>query len=102
MSRLCEQEDHLPSSDGQADQMFYSTVSNLDRNPSVSSDDDDDIYCPGLPSGGNVVSCPSNETEKTTDRQTDLDAQNRDRLKPYQVRQESSSGGRRVLQEGLT
>lgn len=98
MSLLCEQEDHLPPSDGLADQMFYSTVSNLDRNPSVSSDDDDDIYCPGLPSGGTVVSCPSNETEKTAERQTDLDAQNRDRLRPYQVRHESRSGGRLVLQ----
>ncbi|XP_017293169.1 tectonin beta-propeller repeat-containing protein 2 [Kryptolebias marmoratus] len=80
-----EMEDHLAPPAGLADQMFYSTVSNLDKNPSVSSDDDDDIYCPSLPSGGNAASCPSHETEKTAERQTDLDAQNRDRLRPYQL-----------------
>lgn len=60
--------------------MFYSTVSNL-----VSSDEDEDIYCPSLPSGGSAISCPSNETKTTAERQTDLDVRERDQLRPYQV-----------------
>lgn len=75
---------------GLADQMFYSTVSSLDRKSSMSSDEDGDIYCHSVPSAGSGAdahSCPSNQTEKTTDTQTDQEAQDRDRHKPDQVRQ---------------
>ncbi|XP_008294911.1 tectonin beta-propeller repeat-containing protein 2 [Stegastes partitus] len=83
-----EEDDDLAPPAGLADQMFYSTMSTLDRKPSVSSDEEEDIYCPTLPSGGNtgdVRSCPSNQTEKTTDSQTNQDSQDRDRHKPDQL-----------------
>lgn len=69
-----------------ADQMFHSTVSNLDRKPSLSSDEDDDIYSHTLPPAGNAVdtlTCLTNPTEDSQDQ----DGQERDRLKPDQVRQ---------------
>lgn len=72
---------------GLADQMFFSTMSSLDRKPSMSSDEEGDIYCHTLAgSGGVVLNCPSNQTEKTTDRQVDQDALDRDTHKPDQVR----------------
>lgn len=82
------EEDDLALPAGLADQMFYSTVSSLDRKPSMSSDEEGDIYCHSLPpagSGADTRSCPSNQTEKTTDRQTDQEAQDRDRHKPDQL-----------------
>ncbi|XP_042244324.1 tectonin beta-propeller repeat-containing protein 2 isoform X1 [Thunnus maccoyii] len=82
------EEDDLAPPAGLADQMFYSTVSSLDRKPSMSSDEEGDIYCHSLPpagSGADTRSCPSNQTEKTTDRQTDQEAQDRDRHKPDQL-----------------
>uniref|UniRef100_UPI0037E88311 tectonin beta-propeller repeat-containing protein 2 n=1 Tax=Semicossyphus pulcher TaxID=241346 RepID=UPI0037E88311 len=83
-----EEDDDLAPPAGLVDQMFYSTVSNMDRKPSVSSDEEGDIYCPSLPpagSGGDVLNCPSNQTEKTTDREVDQDAQDRDSHKPDQL-----------------
>ncbi|XP_075963363.1 tectonin beta-propeller repeat-containing protein 2 isoform X1 [Anarhichas minor] len=71
-----------------ADQMFYSTVSSLDRKPSLSSDEEGDIYCPTLaPTGssGEVLEHPSHQKEKTTDQQVDQDAKDRDALKPDQL-----------------
>lgn len=82
------EEDDLALPAGLADQMFYSTVSSLDRKPSMSSDEEGDIYCHSLPpagSGADTRSCPSNQTEKTTDRQMDQEAQDRDRHKPDQL-----------------
>ncbi len=84
------QDDDLAPPAGLVDQMFYSTVSSLDRKPSMSSDEEEDIYCHTLPpagSGGDVLNCPSNQLEKTTDRQMDQDTQDRDTHKPDQVRQ---------------
>ncbi|XP_040916355.1 tectonin beta-propeller repeat-containing protein 2 isoform X2 [Toxotes jaculatrix] len=83
-----EEEDDLVPPAGVAEQMFYSTVSTLDREPSMSSDEDGDIYCHTLPaagSGGDIHTCPSSQTEKSTDRQTDQDALDRDRNKPDQL-----------------
>ncbi|XP_042372407.1 tectonin beta-propeller repeat-containing protein 2-like, partial [Plectropomus leopardus] len=82
-----ENEDLAPPA-GLVDQMFYSTLSTMDRKPSVSSDDEGDIYCPSLPpagSAGDVLNCPSNQMERTTDRQMDQDIQDRDTHKPDQV-----------------
>ncbi|XP_049452159.1 tectonin beta-propeller repeat-containing protein 2 isoform X1 [Epinephelus fuscoguttatus] len=70
------------------DQMFYSTVSNLDRKPSMSSDEEGDIYCHSLPppgSGGEVLNYPANQAEKTIDKQMDQDAQDRDTHKSDQL-----------------
>lgn len=67
--------------------MFYSTVSNLDRKPSMSSDDEGDIYCHTAHpagSGGDATNCSTNQTEKTTDGQL---AQEKDTHKADQVRQ---------------
>uniref|UniRef100_A0A3Q3JGY5 Tectonin beta-propeller repeat containing 2 n=1 Tax=Monopterus albus TaxID=43700 RepID=A0A3Q3JGY5_MONAL len=80
-----EEEDDLVPLAGVADQMFYSTVSSLDRKPSMSSDEEGDIYCQTLPpagSGGDVHTGLTNQKEKMTDSQ---DAQDRDRLKPDQL-----------------
>ncbi|XP_062252837.1 tectonin beta-propeller repeat-containing protein 2 isoform X2 [Platichthys flesus] len=73
---------------GLADQMFYSTVSTRDREPSLSSDEEGDIYCHTLPaagSRGDVLTCSSIQTENSRDSQADQDAQDRDRHKPDQL-----------------
>ncbi|XP_047197527.1 tectonin beta-propeller repeat-containing protein 2 isoform X3 [Hippoglossus stenolepis] len=73
---------------GLADQMFYSTVSTRDREPSLSSDEEGDIYCHTLPaagSRGDVLTCSSIQAEKSRDSQADQDAQDRDRHKPDQL-----------------
>uniref|UniRef100_A0A3Q1B9D9 HPS5-like beta-propeller domain-containing protein n=1 Tax=Amphiprion ocellaris TaxID=80972 RepID=A0A3Q1B9D9_AMPOC len=81
-----EEDDDLAPPAGLADQMFYSTMSTLDRKPSVSSDEEGDIYRHSLPPGGNTGDVrTSNQTEKTADRQTNLDSQDRDRHKPDQL-----------------
>nr|XP_043904060.1 tectonin beta-propeller repeat-containing protein 2 [Solea senegalensis]XP_043904061.1 tectonin beta-propeller repeat-containing protein 2 [Solea senegalensis] len=72
---------------GLADQMFYSTVSTLDRGPSVSSDEDGDIYCHTLPPGGSkgdVLTCLSSHTE-TREIQTYVDTPDRERHKSEQL-----------------
>lgn len=72
---------------GSEDPMFYSTVSSLDRKPSMSSDDEGDIYCHTAPpagSRGDAPNCSTNQTEKTTDGQL---AQEKDTHKADQVRQ---------------
>lgn len=66
--------------------MFYSTVSSLDRKPSMSSDDEGDIYChtaPPASSGGDAPNCSINQTENTADGQL---AQEKDTHKADQVR----------------
>ncbi|XP_070787188.1 tectonin beta-propeller repeat-containing protein 2-like, partial [Enoplosus armatus] len=81
-------DDDLVPSAGLVDQMFYSTVSSLDRKPSMSSDEEGDIYCHTLLSAGSrgdVLNCPSNEMKKTTDRHMEQDAQDRDTHKPDQL-----------------
>ncbi|KAK2826857.1 hypothetical protein Q5P01_021071 [Channa striata] len=81
-----EEEDDLAPPSGLIDQMFYSTVSSLDRK-SLSSDEEGDIYRHSLPlaaTGGDVHTCLPNQTEKT-DRQMDQDSQDRDKLKPDQL-----------------
>jgi len=67
--------------------MFYSTKSSLDRKPSLSSDEDGDIYCPSLGPSGSRGDIHQMET---TDRQVDQDPQERDTLKPDQVRPEET------------
>lgn len=88
---VCLQEDDLAAPAGLADQMFYSTVSCLDRKSSLSSDEEGDIYCHTLPHAarGDVHTCPSNQTEKMGD-QMDQGTQDRDRLKSDQVRHANS------------
>ncbi|KAM6969632.1 tectonin beta-propeller repeat-containing protein 2 [Tautogolabrus adspersus] len=80
-----EEDDDLAPPAGVLDQMFYSTVSNLERKPSMSSDEEGDIYCPSLPPSGDVLTCPSNQTEKTADGHVDQDPQDRDTHKPDQL-----------------
>uniref|UniRef100_A0A8C6L0W0 Tectonin beta-propeller repeat containing 2 n=1 Tax=Nothobranchius furzeri TaxID=105023 RepID=A0A8C6L0W0_NOTFU len=77
-----EKEDLRPPSAGLPDPMICSTVSSGERNPSVSSDDDDeDIYChnPSAGSGGSTY--PSKEAEKMTNQVT----QHRGMHRPYQL-----------------
>uniref|UniRef100_A0A3B4U5H4 Tectonin beta-propeller repeat containing 2 n=1 Tax=Seriola dumerili TaxID=41447 RepID=A0A3B4U5H4_SERDU len=83
-----EEDDNLVPPARLADQMFFSTVSSLDKEPSMSSDEEGDIYCHTLPAaggGGDVHTCPSNQGETTTDRQKDQDPQDRDRHKTDQL-----------------
>ncbi|XP_045917907.1 tectonin beta-propeller repeat-containing protein 2 isoform X3 [Micropterus dolomieu] len=83
-----EEDEDLAPPAGLVDQMFYSTVSCLDRKPSMSSDEEGDIYCHTVPpagSGGEVLNCPSTQTENTADRKLDQDAQDRDTPKADQV-----------------
>ncbi|XP_029981998.1 tectonin beta-propeller repeat-containing protein 2 isoform X1 [Sphaeramia orbicularis] len=71
---------------GPSEQMFYSTVSMLDRQPSMSSDEDGDIYHHSLPlagHGGDVRNAPANQ-EKAADGRTDEDVQERDRQRADQ------------------
>ncbi|XP_069392362.1 tectonin beta-propeller repeat-containing protein 2 [Paralichthys olivaceus] len=73
---------------GLADQMFYSTVSTLDREPSLSSDEEGDIYCHTLPAAGSrgeVLTCSSIQMEKSSDSKADRDAQDRDGHKSDQL-----------------
>lgn len=79
---ICVQSDDLVPPAGLTDQMFYSTVSSLDRKPSMSSDEEGDIY--GHTVTADALNCPSSQTEKKTGR--DQDIQDRDTLKPEQVR----------------
>ncbi|XP_034419187.1 tectonin beta-propeller repeat-containing protein 2-like [Cyclopterus lumpus] len=79
-----EDEDQVPPA-VLADQMFYSTMSSLDRKPSLSSDEEGDIYCPTLGPSGSRGEVHSAHQMETTDRQVDQDAQERDTLKPDQL-----------------
>lgn len=74
------QQEQLAPPAGLEDQMFYSTVSSLDRKPSVSSDEDGDIYRPG----GHAPNCPSNQTQGK-ETQSDQDAQDKELHRPDQV-----------------
>lgn len=87
------QDDDLAPPAGLVDQMFYSTVSSLERKASMSSDEEADIYSHTVPpagSGRGVLNCPSNHMEKTVERQLGQDAQDRDVHKPEQVRHTQS------------
>lgn len=76
---LCEQDgDEAPA----ADQMFYSTVSSLDKRASLSSDEDEDIYCQ---TGRDVSICAPNKTDKTSERHLAPDVLNRSSHKSDQV-----------------
>ena len=77
------QDEDLAAPSGLAEQMFYSTVSSLDWKPSLSSDEDGDIYCPTTGRRGDNLNDPSSET---TDRQVEQDPQDRDTHRPDQVR----------------
>lgn len=80
-------DDDMAPPAGVVDQMFYSTVSNLDKKPSMSSDEEGDIYGPSLHPSVDALTCPSSQSKKTADRHVDQDAQDRDTHKPDQVRQ---------------
>ncbi|XP_030575048.1 tectonin beta-propeller repeat-containing protein 2 isoform X2 [Archocentrus centrarchus] len=79
-----EEDDDLAPPAGVVNQMFYSTVSTLDRKPSLSSDEEEDIYGHTLAPAGSaadVITSLTNQTEKAGDQ----DTQDRDRLKPDQL-----------------
>ncbi|XP_026164144.1 tectonin beta-propeller repeat-containing protein 2 isoform X2 [Mastacembelus armatus] len=76
-----EEDDVVPPAD-QVEQMFYSTVSSLDRKPSISSDEGGDIYCHTL-TPADIR--PPNQAETKTDKQMDQDVQDRERLKLDQL-----------------
>ncbi|XP_027130740.1 tectonin beta-propeller repeat-containing protein 2 isoform X4 [Larimichthys crocea] len=83
-----EEDEELAPPTGPVDHMFYSTVSSLDRKPSLSSDEDGDIYRhtpPPAGCGGDVLNHLTNQTDKTTHAQVDQDAQDRDTHKPDQL-----------------
>lgn len=61
--------------------MFYSTMSSLEIRPGMSSDEEEDIYC-------QVLNPPPHPTEKTSDPQVEPNTNDRDTLKPDQVRHE--------------
>ncbi|XP_068607933.1 tectonin beta-propeller repeat-containing protein 2 [Brachionichthys hirsutus] len=66
---VCVQGDDLAPPAALGD-MFYSTVSSLDRQPSMSSDEEGDIYSHTFPSAGgqdDILKCPSSQ-EKTAGR----------------------------------
>ncbi|XP_033984961.1 LOW QUALITY PROTEIN: tectonin beta-propeller repeat-containing protein 2 [Trematomus bernacchii] len=75
-------DEDLAAPSGLAEQMFYSTVSSLDWKPSLSSDEDGDIYCPTTGRRGDNLNDPSSET---TDRQVEQDPQDRDTHRPDQL-----------------
>ncbi|KAJ4918348.1 hypothetical protein JOQ06_006515, partial [Pogonophryne albipinna] len=75
-------DEDLAAPSGLAEQMFYFTVSSLDRKPSLSSDEDGDIYCPTTGRRGDNLNGPSSET---TDRQVEQDPQDRDTHRPDQL-----------------
>ncbi|XP_028250640.1 tectonin beta-propeller repeat-containing protein 2 isoform X2 [Parambassis ranga] len=79
-----EEEDTLAPSAALPDQMFYSTVSSLDKRPSLSSDEEGDIYCPPAGSEGDIHTRFSNLGEKTSGMPTDQDCDS-DRHKPDQL-----------------
>ncbi|XP_075995908.1 tectonin beta-propeller repeat-containing protein 2 [Genypterus blacodes] len=73
-----EKDDNLAPPGGEVEQMYYSTVSSLDRKPIESSDEEGDIYRQTLPSAGSQgdsLSCPSSQTHRTSQRQRGQDAQ---------------------------
>lgn len=76
---LCEQvgDEAPPAAD---DHQMYD--SSLDRKASLSSDEDEDIYCQ---TGRDVSICALNKTDKTSDRQLSPDVLNRGSHKPDQV-----------------
>ncbi|KAM9356291.1 tectonin beta-propeller repeat-containing protein 2 isoform 3-T5 [Pholidichthys leucotaenia] len=78
-----EDNDDLAPPTGVSDLMFYSTVSHLDKKPSMSSDEEGDIYChTPAPAGSRGDVHPSQLTqskEKTSEGPTDETAQDRDR-----------------------
>ncbi|XP_061599817.1 tectonin beta-propeller repeat-containing protein 2 [Cololabis saira] len=78
------QEDLLPPSTVE-EQMFYSTVSSLGRKPSVSSDDEADIYRPPAGGGGHAPSRPCTEADGAMDGHTNQDLQDRDTHRPDQL-----------------
>ncbi|XP_012735157.2 tectonin beta-propeller repeat-containing protein 2 isoform X1 [Fundulus heteroclitus] len=67
--------DHPLLSPELADQMFSCDATNPDRKPSISSDEEGDIYCQPLPavSGGDAHTDPSKEAEKATEKDTEQD-----------------------------
>lgn len=69
--------------------MFACDVTNQDRKPSMSSDEEGDIYCHSLPAvgGGNAHIGPSEEAEKTSEKDPEQDSQDKNR--PYMVRNKS-------------
>lgn len=79
---LCEQAGDKAPPAAVDDQMYYSTVSSLDRKDSFSSDEDGDIYCQ---SGRDVTICAPNKTDKTSDRQLAPGVLNRGSHKADQV-----------------
>ncbi|KAM3594811.1 uncharacterized protein V6R79_014467 [Siganus canaliculatus] len=82
-----EEEEELAPPAGVVDQMFYSTVSCLERKPSASSDEDGDIYCPTVSAAagaGDVLSGSSNHTD-SPHRQVEQDDQDQDPHRPDQL-----------------
>ncbi|XP_043998671.1 tectonin beta-propeller repeat-containing protein 2 isoform X1 [Gambusia affinis] len=80
-----ETEDHPLLSPQLADQLFPSEESSQDRKPSMSSDEEGDIYCHSAPAaaaggGGNDHSAPSAETERTAERDAE-----QDKNRPYML-----------------
>ncbi|XP_014915506.1 tectonin beta-propeller repeat-containing protein 2 isoform X2 [Poecilia latipinna] len=79
-----ETEDHPLLSPQLADQVFPCDESSQDRKPSMSSDEEGDIYCHSAPpaaaaaGGGNSHSAPSAETERTAERDAE-----QDKTRPY-------------------
>lgn len=71
---------------GHGDQMFYSTLSTLDKESTLSSDEDGDIYCHRMQPAGNTgdPTCSPNQRE-TSDPLTDTDTLCKDRNKSNQV-----------------
>ncbi|XP_029900840.1 tectonin beta-propeller repeat-containing protein 2 isoform X2 [Myripristis murdjan] len=80
-----EEDEDLAPSGGLVDQMYYSTVSSLDRRPSVSSDEEEDIYAaPSVGSVGDGLSCLSIQTDRKS-VSPDEDRQDRERHKADQL-----------------
>uniref|UniRef100_A0A8C8DX77 Tectonin beta-propeller repeat containing 2 n=1 Tax=Oryzias sinensis TaxID=183150 RepID=A0A8C8DX77_9TELE len=78
-----KQEDSPPASSAPAEQMFYSTVSTLDRRSSGSSDDD--IYSLPPAASRDGYTCSSSRAGEVTDGQSERDALDRDRHRKDQL-----------------
>ncbi|KAF7651682.1 hypothetical protein LDENG_00107190, partial [Lucifuga dentata] len=83
-----EQDEVMAPACDLAEQMYYSTVSSMDRKPSASSDDEGDIYAHTLSlagSEGHGVSRSFTQTHRKSETHTDQDAEDSDRYKADQL-----------------
>ncbi|XP_029349066.1 tectonin beta-propeller repeat-containing protein 2 isoform X2 [Echeneis naucrates] len=83
-----EEEDSPVPPAGLEDQMFFSTMSPLDQEHSICSDEEGDIYCHSVTAAGgrgDANICPSNQRQEPVDRPMGQGAQESERHKTDQL-----------------